>query len=114
MARPGSRPFLESIDRAKAAGHPRKREKRPPRPGFFGFGVFRRRLAALRAEPVTWATLRRVDPDVAALARNMARRYGYPATDPGEADDPRDAGLAPVCEFDADARWTCRLAPASS
>ena len=45
----------------------------------------------------------------APRARNQARRYGYAAADPGEADDPRDAGFEPRCGWDGDGRWECWL-----
>ena len=129
-ARPGSKPFLDAVDRgrlrygaqfdpntpaarrqrafrdgrrdgrrAAAKGAARRREK----------SIVGRRLNAVEARPVTWASLRALDADVAALARNQARRYGYAAADPGEADDPRDAGLEPRCGWDGEGRWGCWL-----
>ncbi|KAH8050058.1 hypothetical protein JL722_11590 [Aureococcus anophagefferens] len=122
-ARPGSKPFLDAVDRgrqrygaqfdpntaaarrqrafrdgrrdgrrAAAKGTARRRKKKK--------SVVGRQLNAVEAQPVTWASLRALDADVAALARNQARRYAGGGS--GEADDQRDAGLEPRCG------WTAR------
>ena len=74
-------------------GGGRRPPPRPPAP--------RRRLAA--ADAVTWDRLERADARVAALARNLAARYGYDAG--GAVADRRP----PECRLDANGRWTCAL-----
>ena len=92
-------------DRVNAHG-----SRRPGGEGVAAGTAAKARAKALWAELLTWARLKELDAETAALGRIQARRYGYAVVE----DNEDDQGLIPRCHFDAGGRWTCRLVPAKN